>query len=207
MIINRVKTVPLLLSATFFSLSPLVQAEEYTEPGRHGVQLSVTEDTVFGGYVYRTEKLDLIVNFSGHSYVGANQPYSWPINFHVGYRFNLQNHNYLAAGLAANFVLFGTDYGSGNGNQLIPPNPSTATGVDMFGMGRYGTYISLQRHFPHSNIMIELATMPYAYQINIMNIGGTKTYSYDHRFFESGFVGIAYLFGASGDDAPNKKTE
>jgi hypothetical protein len=174
---------------------------DYVEPGRHGLQLSVTEDTVFGGYKYVSDKLDLLINFSGHYYTGTNQPYMWPLNAKIGYRFNLGDYNYLAAGARVNFVLFGQDYGNTAANQQVPMNDPSAVPTNLFGMGRYGCYISLQRHFPHSNFIIELNMQPYAYQLNILGDGaGNKRISHDHRWFETGEIGVAYLFGASGDD-------
>ena len=197
---NKVSSALVLFSIASMALTSVVKAEEYVEPGRHGFQLSVTEDTVFGGYTYKSNHFDALFNFSGHSYGSGNQPFSYPINAHAGYRINIGDHNYIATGLAVNFVLFGKDYGNGAGNQLVLPNNPSAHGVSLFGMGRYGNYVSLQRHFPHSNLMIELWTMPYAYQLNIMNANGQKVVSHDNRYFESGAVGIAYLFGPSGDD-------
>ncbi len=181
-------------------LSTFAHAEEYIEPGRYGVQLSVTEDTVFAGLAYKSDKLDFLLNFSGHSYAGENQPYSYPVNSKIGYRINLGDYNYFAVGARVNFVLFGKDYGNGAANQLAASNPPNATAVDLFGMGRYGSYISLQRHFPHSHIYLELNMMPFAYQLNILNVGGARQVNHDWRYFESGEVGIAYLFGTSGDD-------
>jgi hypothetical protein len=124
------------------------------------------------------------------------------MNTRLGYRFNLGSYNYLAAGALANVTVAGHDYGSTtaasfNNTNSVDGNKS----VDIAGSGRVGPYLAIQRHFPHSGVFVEIAVMVYAYQTNIMNDGkGNKVVTNDHRFLESGYVGIGYLFGDSGDD-------
>jgi hypothetical protein len=189
------------LSSHASAASSDAQIEKYVEPGRWGVQWTVTEDTVFVGLAYDSDKYDFLFNISGHTYIGSGGPtQSYPINTHFGLRENLGSQNYFAYGLAANVVAFGTDYGSGVGSSFTAPAPAGAQGVDIAGAGRVGPYIALQRHFAHSGLMLNVWTMPYAYQTNIVNANNQKVVTNDHRFFESGGIGIAYLFGDSGDD-------
>lgn len=196
-----------LLALALSPLSSLHAEEIYVEPGRHGLQWSVTEDTVFMGYAYRSDWLDVSLHFSGHSFIDGARANYYPINWRVGYRFNLGSHNYLAAGLLVNVALFGSDYGSGiaatfNNTKSV----QGVTGVNIAGAGRVGPYIAIQRHFAHSGVFLELAVMPFAYQNNIMNDGqGNKVTSTGLRFMESGYVSVGYLFGTSGDDL--KKTD
>lgn len=140
---------------------------------------------------------------SGHKYRDGAPADSWVTNARFGYRHNLGSYNYLAMGLLANVTLIGHDYGSGIGasfNNTKDYDGNSA--VDIAGAGRVGPYLAIQRHFPHSGVFVEIAVMVYAYQTNIMKSANTgqRVVTHDDRFLESGYVGIGYLFGKSGDD-------
>jgi len=176
--------------------------EEYVEPGRFGAEWAVTEDTVFLGPTYKSDKVDAAFFLSGHKFDDGAPAQSWVVNTRLGYRYNLGSHNYVAAGLLANYVAKGKDYGTGVGSTFNNTKSTTSIpGVDIAGAGRVGPYLAIQRHFAHSGVFLEIAVMLYAYQTNIMNDGqGNRVTSHADRFLESGYVGMGYLFGDSGDD-------
>ena len=181
------------------------RAEESIEPGRYGAEWAVTEDTVFLGPTYKGDKLDAAFFFSGHKYRDEVPAESWVVNARLGARYNLGSYNYLAYGLLANYVVIGKDYGSGTGSSFNNTLAYNGTDpVNTAGSGRVGPYLAIQRHFPHSGVFVELAVMLYAYQTNIMNDGkGGKVVTHDDRYLESGYVGLGWLFGQSGDDIKN----
>ena len=193
-----------ILFALVFStvFSQVSRAEEYTEPGRFGAEWAVTEDTVFLGPTYKSNKIDAAFFISGHKFDDGAPAQSWVVNSRVGYRYNLGSHNYLAGGLLANYVVKGKDYGTGVGSTFNNTKGATnIPGVDIAGAGRFGPYLAIQRHFAHSGVFVEIAVMLYAYQTNIMNdTQGNRVTSHADRFLESGYVGMGYLFGDSGDD-------
>jgi|GEM_PF-6301816 len=180
--------------------------EVYVEPGRFGAEWAVTEDTVFIGPTFKSDKLDAALFVSGHSFTDGAAVKSWVVNSRIGYRFNLGSHNYLSAGVLANYIFNGKDYGNG----VLPTFNNTASvsanhGVNVAGSGRVGPYLAIQRHFAHSGVFVEVAVMLYAYQTNKMNDGQDHLVtSHANRFLESGYVGMGYLFGTSGDDLASK---
>lgn len=185
-----------------FMATSALATEEYREPGRVGAEWAVTEDTVFLGPTYKSDKIDAAFFLSGHSFRDGAPAHSWVVNARLGYRYNLGAYNYISAGALVNGIVSGTDYGTGVGSTFNnTKSVSGQKGVDVKGAGRIGPYLAIQRHFPHSGVFVELAVMVYAYQHNIMNDGsGNKVTSNADRYLESGYVGIGYLFGASGDD-------
>ena len=83
---------------------------------------------------------------------------------------------------------------------------TSVKGVNVAGSGRIGPYLAIQRHFAHSGVFVEVAVMVYAYQTNKINDGqGSLVTSHANRFLESGYVGMGYLFGTSGDDLASNK--
>lgn len=185
----------------------IVHAEEtYVEPGRFGAEWAVTEDTVFIGPTYKSDTLDAALFVSGHSFTDGAAVKSWVINTRLGYRYNLGSHNYLAGGILANYVFSGQDFGTGVGSTFNnTKSVSNNKGLSVAGSGRIGPYLAIQRHFAHSGVFVEIAVMLYAYQTNKMNDGNDNLVtSHANRFLESGYVGMGYLFGTSGDDLASK---
>ena len=190
------------VASMFLMNMNFAHAEEYTEPGRFGAEWAVTEDTVFLGPTYKSDKIDAAFFLSGHNFRDGAAINSWVVNARLGYRYNLGSHNYLAGGLLANYVVKGRDFGTLTGSTFNNSKAvSSIPGVDIAGAGRIGPYLAVQRHFAHSGVFLEIAVMLYAYQSNIMNDGsGNRVTSHVDRFLESGYVGMGYLFGESGDD-------
>ena len=197
----------LVVLALMTILPKMSHAEEvYVEPGRFGAEWAVTEDTVFIGPTYKSDTLDAALFVSGHSFTDGAEVKSWVINTRLGYRYNLGSHNYISGGLLANYIFSGQDYGTGVGSTFNNTKSVSANkGISVAGAGRVGPYLAIQRHFAHSGVFLEVAVMVYAYQTNKMNDGTDHLVSsHANRFLESGYVGMGYLFGTSGDDLASK---
>lgn len=100
----------------------------------------------------------------------------------VGYRWDIGNSNYFA---------IGGQYGTHPG--------AKAHGVKIDDTYEVGPYISLERYFPGSNLMLCLWVNPYLYEHRTDGTeaptgGFMKVSTNSRHYFQNGGFGISYLF-------------
>lgn len=148
----------------------------FREHGRIGVVGALTEDMWKGGLVFEHENFELQV--LAHAGPLGDQERDVHIIMKAGGRINLGTLNYLA---------LGAEYG---------PHPgSREQGKDIGGTFQAGPYISLERYFAATPVMLVLWVNPiqYDYQVAADGAGGVTREGHI-RILQSGGFGLAYLF-------------
>jgi hypothetical protein len=149
----------------------------FREKGRVGVIGALTEDMWKGGAVFEHEhfEVQLLAHFARFLH-DSRDVHSMA---RVGGRVALGTLNYFAAGAE-----FATHAGS------------REHGVDTGGAYEVGPYVSLQRYFAATPVMLNLWVNPILYgrSYDLDGPDGSKAKSEVWRFFQSGGFGLAYLF-------------
>jgi hypothetical protein len=148
----------------------------FHETGRIGLIGALTEDMWKGGLVFEHEHFE--VQVLAHAGFLNNKTRDVHTIFKLGGRIPLGTLNYFAAGL---------EYG---------PHPgSKDAGVSVGGSFQLGPYLSLQRYFAATPVMLNLWVNPVQYDHTLVANGGGGTETINAwRVFQSGGFGIAYLF-------------
>jgi hypothetical protein len=147
----------------------------FREKGRVGIIGALTEDMWKGGLVFEHEYFEVQV-LAHAGFEGKTRDVH--TLYKLGGRVALGTLNYFAAGF---------EYG---------PHPgSKDDGVKIGGSYQMGPYLSLQRYFAATPVMLNLWVNPVQYDHSLFSngSGGTTTVN-AWRVFQTGGFGIAYLF-------------
>ena len=168
-----------LLAVTLLITSQIsfaADGKDFEETGHFGVLGALTEDMWKGGFAYFAEKWEF--NLIGHYGNEGNNTIETHVITKIGYRHNMSNYNYLAVGL---------DYGSHPGRK--------SSGISVSDEYQIGPYISFERYFPNTPVMLVLWVNPFQFSHG-SEIGsdGVKENINSRHFFQTGGFGISYLF-------------
>jgi hypothetical protein len=149
----------------------------FREKGRVGVIGALTEDMWKGGAVFEHEyyEVQLLAHFARFEHQSRD------VHFmaRAGGRVALGTLNYFAAGA-----------------ELASHAGSRERGVDTGGAFEAGPYVSLQRYFAATPVMLNLWVNPVFYErsYELDGLDGSKAKNTAWRFFQNGGFGLAYLF-------------
>lgn len=148
----------------------------FHETGRFGVLGALTEDLWKGGAVYEQEHFE--VQLLAHAGFEGKRNRDVHMILKVGGRIPLGTLNYLALGAEA-----GTHVGT------------KEAGIALDEGYTVGPYVSLQRYFAATPVMLNLWVNPVRFD-HVATADGTggKTTSNAYRVLQAGGFGIAYLF-------------
>lgn len=151
--------------------------KSFRETGRFGLIGALTEDMWKGGVVFEHEHFEAQV--LAHAGFEADHTRDVHIIMKAGARFALGTLNYLAIG-----------------GEFGPHPGSKDHGVSIGGSFQLGPYVSLQRYFAATPVMLCLWVNPVQYDHSIVpNAAGTGgTAKNAVRVVQTGGFGIAYLF-------------
>jgi hypothetical protein len=150
--------------------------ENFRETGRIGVLGALTEDMWKGGLIFEHENFETQV--IAHAGFESGKTRDVHIIFKVGGRVPLGTLNYFA---------FGGEFG---------PHPGSLDhGVKVGSSFQVGPYISLQRYFAATPVMLTLWVNPVQYDHTLYNDGTGHAETVNaFRIFQTGGFGIGYLF-------------
>jgi hypothetical protein len=151
----------------------------FKEPGRVGILGAITDDLWKGGLVFEHEYFEFIL--LGHTEIVHKSLGEVHVLSRGGGRTNLGALNYLAYG-----VELGTHPGARD------------NGVHVGKGYEIGPYISLQRYFAATPLMITLWVNPFLFEHNVSAspAGGTVSQN-GLRILQTGGFGLCYLFGGA----------
>lgn len=168
----------LIISAFFISSRSLAD-DSFMQEGHFGVLGAITDDLWKGGIVYEGERLEAQVLYHRNDDDGDTSDSH--LLTKIGYRWDIGNYNYFVAG---------AEYGTHPGAKV--------GGVSVNDTYEAGPYISLERYFSGSNLMLCLWVNPFLYEhkTDATNNSGvyTKSATNSRHYFQNGGFGIAYLF-------------
>ncbi len=149
---------------------------EFTETGRFGLMGTVTDDLLKAGPVFYSENFE--VSAFAHYENDSDNTTQLDTMFKVGYRIPLQHSNYLS---------FGAEYS--------PEFAQKVSGVSVSGTYKIGPYVGFQRYFAGNHLMLNFWINPFYFESTKQSdgAGGIATFI-DHRYFQTGGFGIAWLF-------------
>jgi hypothetical protein len=150
--------------------------ENFRETGRIGVLGAITEDMWKGGLIFEHEHFEAQV--LAHAGFESDKTRDVHIIFKLGGRVALGTLNYFA---------FGGEFG---------PHPGSLDhGVKVGGSFQTGPYISLERYFAATPVMLTLWVNPVQYDYTLYNDGSGHAEAVKAiRIFQTGGFGIGYLF-------------
>ncbi len=160
--------------------SAFAETSEFREEGRFGFLGAITDDLWKGGFVYEHEKFEVQalyhVNWDDGDVVESH------LLTKVGYRINLENYNYLAIGAQYNAHPF-----------------AHAGDISLSSTYETGPYVSFQRYFPGTNIMLQIWVNPvlfeHAVTAETQSDGSMMAVSSNsRRIMQTGGFGVTYLF-------------
>jgi hypothetical protein len=149
----------------------------FREKGRVGVIGALTEDMWKGGAVFEHEyfEVQLLAHFARFMHESRD------VHFmaRAGGRVALGTLNYFAAGA-----------------EVASHAGSREHGVDTGGAYEVGPYVSLQRYFAATPVMLNLWVNPVFYErsYDVDELEQSKAKHTAWRFFQNGGFGLAYLF-------------
>ena len=158
--------------------------------GSFGLATSITDDGMQFGPAYYSEVLEFTLAVDGSwtdqlktaGNTGTTTPQGdWGFKYKLGRRWYMGKSNYFSSGLIYYAPLWGTD----------------ASGISTAGTYKVGPYISFQRTFPGTPFMFSFFVQPIMYENSVgspVNAGGGPTSQAYVHIFESGGVGLVYLF-------------
>ena len=147
----------------------------FREHGRFGVVGALTEDFWKGGIIFEHEHFE--VQALAHAGPLGNDHREIDVGVKAGGRINLGTLNYFA---------FGGDVRTHPGARAAGQSTSAEFQV--------GPYISLERYFAATPVMMVLWVNPIQYE-HAVEVDGTSTIGRNNiRIFQSGGFGLAYLF-------------
>jgi hypothetical protein len=148
----------------------------FREVGRIGVLGAITEDAWKGGLAFEYEYFE--VQVLGHASYESKDTHDQRLSYKVGGRMPLGTLNYFA---------FGGELGHHPGGR--------ENGVSLSRDYTIGPYISLQRYFAATPIMLNLWVNPVQYDHEIVvDDAGRGAANVVWRLFQAGGFGLAYLF-------------
>jgi len=158
-------------------VTPVVDPKaNFHETGRFGVLGALTEDMWKGGAVYEHEHFE--VQLLAHAGFEGKHDRDVHLIAKVGGRIPLGTLNYLALGGEV-----GTHVGSKEADKALN------------GGYTVGPYVSLQRYFAATPVMLNLWVNPVRFdRVATVDSTGEKTAYNAYRVFQAGGFGIAYLF-------------
>lgn len=158
------------------SAPPVDPKASFRETGRFGVLGALTEDMWKGGGVYEQQHFE--VQLLAHVGIEGKHDRDVHLIAKVGGRIPLGTLNYLALGGEV-----GTHVGS------------KEAGVAVNGGYTLGPYVSLQRYFAATPVMLNLWVNPVRFdRIATVDGAGEKSAYNAYRILQAGGFGIAYLF-------------
>jgi hypothetical protein len=165
-----------LISARASADVPADAKANFREKGRVGVIGALTEDMWKGGFVFEHEHFEAQV--LAHAGFYGNGSRDVHTLFKLGGRVALGTLNYFA---------FGAEYG---------PHPGSLDNHVSVGKSfQVGPYVSLQRYFAATPVMLNLWVNPFQYDHSFTNDGaGGRQKTNAWHVFQTGGFGIAYLF-------------
>jgi hypothetical protein len=176
-----------LVAALLFAGSSLIAAHvsadvpadakaNFREKGRVGVIGALTEDMWKGGFVFEHEHFE--AQALAHAGLYGHGSRDVHTIFKLGGRVALGTLNYFA---------FGAEYG---------PHPGSLDNHVSVGKSfQVGPYLSLQRYFAATPVMLNLWVNPVQYDHTFVNDGaGGREKTNAWHVFQTGGFGIAYLF-------------
>ena len=147
----------------------------FRENGRIGVAGAITEDAWKGGLVFEHEHFEVQI-LGQYSYTSKDD-HDMRLSYKVGGRLPLGTLNYLA---------FGVEFGHHPGGK--------EGGASLADDYILGPYLSLQRYFAATPIMLLLWVNPVQYDHALEVTGGVATATPTWRVLQTGGFGLAYLF-------------
>jgi hypothetical protein len=148
----------------------------FREVGRIGVIGAITEDAWKGGLAFEHEHFE--VQVLGHMSYESKQTHDQRLSYKLGARLPLGTLNYFA---------FGGELGHHPGGR--------ENGVSLSGDYTVGPYISLQRYFAATPIMLNLWVNPVQYDHEIdVDENGARAVNVVWRLLQAGGFGLVYLF-------------
>jgi hypothetical protein len=147
----------------------------FREPGRFGVLGAITEDGWKGGLIFEHEYFEAQV--LAHASYSSKDTYDIRVSYKLGARMALGTLNYLA---------FGAEFGSHPG--------AREDGVSIANDYVLGPYISLQRYFAATPVMLNLWVNPVQYDHELEVVDGHAHANPTWRFFQTGGFGLGYVF-------------
>jgi hypothetical protein len=159
--------------------APAVVADpklNFHERGRFGLLGAITEDAWKGGVVFEYEYFE--AQILGHMSYESKDTHDQRLSYKLGARLPLGTLNYFA---------FGAELGHHPGGR--------ERGVSLSHDYNLGPYVSLQRYFAATPIMLNLWVNPvqYDHQAVVGDDGKVETTPV-WRIFQTGGFGVAYLF-------------
>lgn len=147
----------------------------FHETGRVGVIGAITEDGWKGGLVFEHEYFE--AQLLGHGDYTNKHNHDIRLTYKLGGRAPLGTLNYLA---------FGMEFGHHPGGR----EDGVSLSHDYF----LGPYISLQRYFAATPVMLNLWVNPVQYDHEIDVEDGQAHVNVNWHIFQTGGFGIAYIF-------------
>jgi hypothetical protein len=147
----------------------------FRENGRIGVAGAITEDGWKGGIIFEHEHFE--AQILGHYDYQNKDTHDARISYKVGGRMPLGTLNYLA---------FGFEFGHHPGGR--------EGGASLSSDYILGPYVSLQRYFAATPIMLLLWVNPVQYDHAVEVVDGVGTATPTWRVFQTGGFGLGYLF-------------
>lgn len=155
---------------------PVDPKANFHETGRIGLLGALTEDMWKGGLVFEHEHFEIQV--LAHAAFQSNKTRDIHTIYKIGGRIPLGTLNYFAIG-----------------GEFGPHPGSKDQGVNVGGSFQVGPYLSLQRYFAATPVMLNLWVNPIQYDHTLVaNGSGGKDTINAWRIFQTGGFGIAYLF-------------
>jgi hypothetical protein len=147
----------------------------FREKGRLGILGAITEDGWKGGLIFEHEFFE--AQILGHASYTNKDNYDIRLGYKLGARVALGTLNYFS---------FGAEFGSHPG--------AREDGVNISKDYIVGPYISLQRYFAATPVMLNLWVNPFEYDHELEVVDGHAHANPAWRFFQTGGFGLGYLF-------------
>ncbi len=151
-------------------------ADEFVEPGRFGVEGTISPNGFQAGLAREADQYEAILDIDAHTgSSGGVTSGDVGIEVRAGKRFNIGSFNYLSIGADGQTSVFSkTDGVSTNGSYIVGP------------------YVGFQRHFSGTSLMLTIYALPVSYSYTPA-AGGAPTAT-EWQFFQQGAFGVSYLF-------------
>lgn len=155
--------------------APVDPKANFHETGRIGVLGAITEDGWKGGVIYEYEYFE--AQILAHADYESKDSHDIRVSYKLGGRVPLGTLNYLA---------FGAEFGHHPGGKV--------DGVSVSHDFLVGPYVSLQRYFAATPVMLNLWVNPVEYDHAVDVEDGRAVTNVAWRIFQTGGFGIAYIF-------------
>jgi hypothetical protein len=155
--------------------APVDPKANFHETGRIGVLGAITEDGWKGGVIYEYEYFE--AQILAHAEYESKDSHDIRLSYKLGGRVPLGTLNYLA---------FGAEFGHHPSGKI--------DGVSVSHDFLVGPYVSLQRYFAATPVMLNLWVNPVEYDHAVDVEDGRAVTNVAWRIFQTGGFGIGYIF-------------